>query len=450
MQDGRRGKGKNRLRKSLKFCENHPYVRATTRCYYCKKDICKDCRLHLAHHYFCSRKCYALFRLSAGGAFLKKHQIKIVYAWIFLLSIGIAATFFYATKARDHSEKANDESLNSIYAPFPREMLSHLGMDSIIQLGKEIRTKIMNERLYNLNIPLQKGWIINIWQNDYPELSQTIDESKDYQLPIDLKYGKNRLKVAVWDSRQNLVYSDYFEITYQNPVVEILRRSVERGSRQNARLSLTFDGGSNAAGAEEILNALQSRQITTTIFLTGQFVLQHPELVMRMKNAHHEIANHTFNHPHLTNYSSSGEHTTLAHVNRPYLQKQLIQTDSAYFALTGQHLAPFWRAPYGEYNQEILDWAAECGYMHVRWTQGFDTFDWVEDHESPIYQDSQEVLANIFEKDTAQSSLNGAIILMHLGSTRSQDPVYKIVPDLIDKLYLRGYAIVPVGDLINF
>lgn len=435
----------------MKFCQNHPYVGATTRCYYCKKNICKDCRQHLAHHYFCSKKCYLLFRLSSSGTFLKKHQIKIVYGWVFILSLAILAILFFGIKVANHSEKQNEPNAGSFSGlPLSPAMLNSLKMDSIIQSGKEIRSEIMNGGVYDLNIPLQKGWIINLWKNDYPKLSRAIDESKDYQFPIDLEYGKNRLRIAVWDSYQNLVYGDYFEITYQNPVVEVLRRSVERGSQQNARLSLTFDGGSNASGAEEILDALESRKITTTIFLTGQFILDHPELVVRMKNAHHEIANHTFDHPHLTNYSISAEHTTLAHVNREYLHDQLTRTDSVYFALIGQHLAPFWRAPFGEYNQTILDWAAECGYMHVRWTQGFDTFDWVEDRESPIYQDSQEVLANIFEKDTAQSSLNGAIILMHLGSNRTLDPVYKIVPELIDELYARGYAIVPVGDLINF
>lgn len=391
-----------------------------------------------------------LFRLLDSRKFLRKHQIAIVYGWVFLLSITILGILFFGINVRDHFEKSGEKNTYSSDLPFSPAMFERLKVDSIIQSGKDIRSEIMNDGVYNLNIPLQKGWIINIWQNDYPELSRTINESKDYQYPIDLEYGKNRLRIAVWNSGQNLVYCDYFEITYQNPVVEILRRSVERGNQQNARLSLTFDGGSNAAGAEEILNALESRNITTTIFVTGQFILKHPDLVIRMKNAHHEIANHTFDHPHLTNYSISAEQTTLANVNREYLQRQLIQTDSVYFALISQHLAPFWRAPFGEYNQEILDWAAECGYMHVRWTQGFDTFDWVEDNKSPIYQDSQEVLANIFEKDTAQRNLNGAIILMHLGSNRAQDPVYKIVPDLLDEIYARGYAIVPVGELINF
>ena len=328
-------------------------------------------------------------------------------------------------------------------------MFANLNIDSIVQSGKEIRSGIVNEKAYTLNIPLQKGWIINIWQNDSPKLSSAILQTKDYHFPIDLEYGKNRMRIAVWDSHQNPVYADNFEIVYRNPVIEILRRSIERGDQQNSRLSLTFDGGSTAAGAEEILNALEGRNINTTIFLTGRFILDHPELVLRIKNARHEIANHTFNHPHLTHYADSANQITLDHVDREYLHDQLNKTDSVFYELTGQHMAPFWRAPYGEFNQKILDWAAECGYMHVHWTQGFDTFDWVEDQESPIYKNPQQVLENIFDKDTADGKLNGAIILMHLGSNRSQDPVYEIVPELIDELCSRGYAIVPISDLIG-
>jgi len=51
--------------------------------------------------------------------------------------------------------------------------------------------------------------------------------------------------------------------------------------------------------------------------------------------------------------------------------------------VTGQTMAPFWRAPYGEHNAEIRAWAAEAGYRHISWTRGagvaedLDTRDWV-------------------------------------------------------------------------
>ena len=366
--------------------------------------------------------------------------------WNGILSVMILVILLFGINTGKSSE--NNE-VYEIDHPFPPNFLKDFKLDSLFTKSSEIRRNVLSEKTYNLNIPLEKGWVINIWQNEWPILSQTVLDSKKYQFPIHLNYGKNNLKIGVWDTRQKIVFGDQFEIVYRNSIIDVLRRSVERGNSENSSISLTFDGGANASGTEEILNALESRKIRTTIFLTGQFIIKYPELVTRMLNSNQEIANHTFNHPHLTSYNRNKQQSTLENVNREFIQKQLLSTDSVFYKLTGEHMAPFWRAPYGEYNQQILDWAAECGYMHIRWTKGFDTFDWVEDKESPIYKSSQQVFENIINKDNGKEKLNGAIVLMHLGSNRTQDQVYKIIPNLIDELRSRDYVIVPISNLLN-
>lgn len=437
----------------MKFCKNHPYVRAVTRCYQCKDNICRECILHLGHHYFCSPKCYLLSTFSNIIKNVKAQAATVFLIWNIVLTIAlIGIIFFGGTNSDNTGELVRDNASDSEELPAISDLsnlLYNFKIDSLISSGKEIRSTILNNKEYDLHIPLEKGWIINIWQNDSPLVSQTIRKSGNHRFPVQLDYGKNDLRLAVWDAHQKLVFGDRYEIVYKNPVVDVLRRAVERGSEKYPRLSLTFDGGANASGAIEILDALESRQIRTTIFLTGQFILNFPDLVKRMVDAKHEIANHTFSHPHLTTYQKNGKHIPLENVNRAFIQKQLLSTDSVFFNLTGMHLAPFWRAPFGEYNQQILDWAAECGYMHIRWTKGYDSFDWVEDEKSPIYRSSQEVFNHIMESDRNGGNLNGAIVLMHLGSNRTQDGVYKIVPDLIDELVSRGYALVPISELIN-
>lgn len=342
-----------------------------------------------------------------------------------------------------------NKNINETVPPILPNLLYEFDLDSLFKHGNEIRRKILNEKTYSLNIPLQRGWIINVWKNDWPILSETIENSKKYKYPISLDYGKNDLRILVWDAYQKVVFGDQFEILYRNPIVDILRRPVEKGSEKYSRISLTFDGGANASGAEEILNTLENKKIRTTIFLTGEFIIKYPDLVNRMTSSNQEIANHTFDHPHLTEYKDNKQHIILKNVNREFIHKQLLSTDSVFYELTGKHMAPFWRAPFGEYNQQILDWAAECGYMHIRWTQGFDTFDWVEDQDSPIYKSSKQVFDHIVDNDEPENSLNGVIVLMHLGSNRTQDQVYKIIPNLIDELHSRGYTIVSISNLLN-
>jgi peptidoglycan/xylan/chitin deacetylase (PgdA/CDA1 family) len=321
--------------------------------------------------------------------------------------------------------------------------------DSIINSGKEIRSEVLDRKVYNLTVPLEKGWLINIWRNNWPVGTLYANESKDHLFPIELVYDTNKLRVAVWNEFQELVHSDQYEIVYTNPVVELLRKSITRGNKKDRKLSLTFDGGSSTSGTEIILEALKEYNIKTTMFITGQFVEKYPDAVMGMVDAGHEIGNHTYNHPHLTTYEINGKHESLDGVDQNYVREQLAKTDSIFYSLTKKHMAPLWRAPYGEYNQSILDVAAEAGYMHVRWTPGFDTFDWVQDIESPIYKTAQEVMQEIIEKDDNGENLNGAILLMHLGSHRIQDRVFEIVPNLIEELQSRGYSLVPVSNLLR-
>lgn len=432
----------------MRFCKNHPYVSAVTRCYHCKDDICRECVLHSGHHYFCSRKCYFLSKLFNAAIYIRAQQSKLMLLWNIVLSSALIGIILFGLNSSTEKQEST-QSLPPNDTTSLSSLLNDFKIDSLVNSGKEIRATILSNKNYDLQIPAKKGWIINIWQNDWPVLSRIIQRSGPQQFQIHLNYGKNDLRLAVWDHGQKLVFGDSYEIVYKNPVVDVLRRPVERGSTKYPRLSLTFDAGASASGASEILDALESRQIRTTIFLTGQFIVKYPDLVTRMVNAKHEIANHTFGHPHLTTYQKDGRQITLENVKGLYIQRQLLSTDSVFFGLTGQHLAPFWRAPFGEYNQQILDWAAECGYMHIRWTKGYDSFDWVEDEKSPIYRSSQEVFDHIIHNDDNGGNLNGAIVLMHLGSNRTQDGVYRIVPNLIDELLSRGYALVPVSELIN-
>ncbi len=60
--------------------------------------------------------------------------------------------------------------------------------------------------------------------------------------------------------------------------------SMSRGKSDSRDLSLTFDGG-EVNHAKEILSILRSKEIETTIFLTGRFIKRNPELVRQMLNA---------------------------------------------------------------------------------------------------------------------------------------------------------------------
>ena len=117
-------------------------------------------------------------------------------------------------------------------------------------------------------------------------------------------------------------------------------------------------------------------------------------------------------------------------------------------------MSALWRAPYGYYNEEILEWAAKTGYKHIGWTVGrgweenMDTLDWVKDKDSKVYHSADEIAEKILNyADKKGAGANGAIILMHLGSLRNDDFPHKKLPDIIEGLQKKGYELVTISEM---
>jgi len=228
-----------------------------------------------------------------------------------------------------------------------------------------------------------------------------------------------------------------------------------RGSEAEKWVALTFDGGAHTRGAAEILDTLKERGVQATFFLTGRFIQKHGDLVRRIHAEHHVLGNHTESHPHLTNFEADRTHSTLEGVDRGFLIRQLEQVTNRYQAL-GIPMSPIWRAPYGEQNRTINQWAASLGLMHIGWTQGsnwrmtLDTNDWVVRPSDPGYFSPDEVIKKIvnFGKGTEQG-LNGGIILMHVGTLRKREPMYSRLGVLIDTLKSSGYQLVTIPEMLK-
>jgi peptidoglycan/xylan/chitin deacetylase (PgdA/CDA1 family) len=212
------------------------------------------------------------------------------------------------------------------------------------------------------------------------------------------------------------------------------------------RILVSFDAGSSDRGAADILDALRRRGIRTTIFLTGQFIRRYPDLTRRIAEDGHEVGNHTWDHPHLTTYAVDGRQATRAGVTEAIVRGELRETADLYRETTGRAMAPLWRAPFGEENAEIRQWALRAGFAHVSWTHGaggsLDSLDWVSDPESPRYRSSERVISRLLS-----SARPGGIILMHLGSDRD-DPVGEHLPRLLDGLASEGYRFSTASELI--
>lgn len=103
---------------------------------------------------------------------------------------------------------------------------------------------------------------------------------------------------------------------------------------ESKQLAISFDATWGTELTDEILDILKTHGITTTFFLAGQWVDKHPDYVVKIAAAGHEIGNHSFSHPHMNTLSEQGIHYELQ-------KNQALIKD-----LTGQNTTLF-RPPFG-------------------------------------------------------------------------------------------------------
>lgn len=219
--------------------------------------------------------------------------------------------------------------------------------------------------------------------------------------------------------------------------------NLTRGPGGQKRLLLSFDGGSNAEVATEILDTLKARGVHTTIFLTGAFIQHFPDLVKRMAAEGHELGNHTMNHPHFAPGMKRDPRWTKERV-----QRELLEADAALVRLLGRPMDPYWRAPYGEQTAEIRRWAEELGYRHVGWSEGADTLDWATPKERRLYRSGDAILQRLRQRLDRDG--DGLIVLMHLGSERvERDRPSAGLGAFMDRAQREGWAFVPASAFLH-
>jgi polysaccharide deacetylase family sporulation protein PdaB len=187
--------------------------------------------------------------------------------------------------------------------------------------------------------------------------------------------------------------------------------------RNDKKISITLDGTWGADYTDEILNILKNNDIETTFFFAGYWLEKYPNLVKKIAREGHEIGNHTFTHPHCNSLS------------KEKFRKELKKTSALIEKLIGKRPIYF-RPPYGEYNNQVINIANEVGYQAVQWS--LDSHDWMEPGVEYIID---RIMDNVS---------SGNIILMHNNAPDTPEALKKLIP----KLRKKGYEIVPLSELI--
>ncbi|MBD3290828.1 polysaccharide deacetylase family protein [candidate division KSB1 bacterium] len=446
-------------------CKNHPDREAKRRCFHCKSLICAECQIQKMHHIYCGWKCIILnFVNFAVSKSLRKVRVwyrfirrkKIITPRNLIEAFLVILIFYNIILVHRNQQQVNElirlQEQNAPIDTSVNEIARHIDTLTVFQPPP---TSMIVRNRFDIEGETEENRVITLSANGKLQQAILAKGRRFYFEDVVVKNGQNHFVIRSISEDGNSVILEEIEFKYGRPTRSILVRDFSRGSINERKIALTFDGGYLDNAAHDILDILKQENVKATLFLTGIFIRKYPELVKRMADEDHVIGNHTWTHPHLTSFAQNSRHETLAHITAEVVQQELLRTAELFRRVTGREMAPLWRAPYGEHNPEIRRWAADVGFRHIGWTMGkngedrMDTMDWVADKDSPAYYTAEEIAEKILSFGSeSKTGANGSIILMHLGSERDDDYPHLKLPMVIDQLKKRGYELVTVPEML--
>jgi len=415
-------------------CKNHPKVIAKARCIKCGSWICNECTEIQKGLHFCKSHSLAgeQHPAKADQKILQKHSP----------ASEPAPPLTTVTTARAVMPR-------SLHRPIITMAAVTFCLCCIVFALWAIR-EIRTLRIENASLRQKRIHLISLLKESNKEIGElknqlTCADTAGIDRSIPLSTGTNSA-MSVPVPQMPVITPEGLPLTFNN------------GVKDKPVVALTFDGSSFANTAGDILDTLRTRNVKATMFLTGEFISKFPDVTRRIVGEGHEAGNHTMKHRHFTTFSVDRTQTLLPGITYAIIANQLQTTESLFRQVTGTGLSPFWRAPYGEYNNIICKWALSCGYLHVGWKQGrswkqsLDSNDWIPDEETPGYKSPDQVFRKIIAiSRTKPDGVNGGIILMHLGTARARKEaqVVTILGALIDTLRSEGYSFVTVTGMLR-
>ena len=205
-------------------------------------------------------------------------------------------------------------------------------------------------------------------------------------------------------------------------------RVIRRGDATRMMVAFSFDAGSDAGYTAQILDTLAANGIHASFGMTGRWAEQNPDLLRRIVSEGHGLINHSYDHQSFTGVSTGKP--PLSQAER---WDQLDRTEASVQTLTGATTKPYFRPPYGDYDESVNADVGARGYgYNVMWT--VDSRGWTGIPAAEIRQRCLDL------------SEPGAIYVFHVGSASQDGPALQ---SIIDGLRAAEYGIGSVPDVIG-
>jgi probable sporulation protein (polysaccharide deacetylase family) len=252
--------------------------------------------------------------------------------------------------------------------------------------------------------PAQDAQIHTVWKATPGYNGLTID--------IDESYKKMK-KIGKFDEKQ-IVFK---QVKPKVHLSDLPPAPIYRGHPDKTMVSFLINVAWGNEYLPSMLEVLDKHEVKATFFLEGRWAKENPALVKTIKEAGHEIGNHSYSHP------------DMARITTDQIRKQIGSTNDVIKEITGA--APVWFAPpSGSFRQDVITVADEFKMETVLWS--VDTIDWQKPEPGVLVE---RVLKKVH---------NGAMILMHPTDSSSRS-----LETLIQSIKQKGYSFGSVSMLLD-
>lgn len=186
---------------------------------------------------------------------------------------------------------------------------------------------------------------------------------------------------------------------------------------EQKKVALTFDAAWGSDKTSKIIEILKENELEATFFLVGFWVEANGDKVKEIDQAGFDIGTHSNTHPKMSTLSQEKMH------------EELSTSINLITNITNKPVR-FFRAPFGDYNDTVINTATQLGLQTIQWD--VDSLDWKGISAS-------EILSRV-----QKSVQNGSIILFHNNS----DHILDALPLVINYLKEQGYSMVKLSDLV--
>lgn len=188
--------------------------------------------------------------------------------------------------------------------------------------------------------------------------------------------------------------------------------------RDDKKIAISFDCAWGTEYTDAILRILAQNDIKCTFFAVEFWVEKNPEHAKKIVDAGHELGTH------------SKTHSYMSKQNEKEIRDELTSSSAVIERVTGKKPNLF-RAPYGDYDNLLIDVATELGLYTIQWD--VDSLDW------------KNLSATEIALRVVNGVKSGSIILCHNNGLHTAESL----PMIFSTLKNRGYEFVPIGELIH-